>query len=173
MRRVVPVMLAFVVVACSSGAEPSTTTAPVATTMSTTAVTTTAAAVDCRSIPYEVGELPNRVVDDRPDPDDVPQDEFTTVPGTVSRLWLDEDGNLAVVFVRGALPPVAWPGDRGEVSIDGARGVAGQLEDGSWMVAWLEEEGGEPCDRYFMVFYAPVEASEVEAAVASLNRTAD
>lgn len=151
----------------SSTADSTTTSAPTPSTASDT----TLPSQDCEPIPYEVGELPARVVDELPEPEDVPQDEFTTVPGTVSRLWLDESGQLAVVFVRGSLPPVEWPGDRGEVSIDGARGVAGQLDDGSWMVGWFEGEGN-PCDQYFMVFYAPVEAEEVEATVASLNRTA-
>lgn len=122
-------------------------------------------------IPYQVDTLPDRVAGESPPTDDVAQDVFTTVPGTVSRLWFDEVGDLAVVLVRGSLPPIEWPGERGEVSIDGARGVAGALEDGTWMVGWFEGEG-EPCDRYFMVFYPPVVASEVEDSIASLNRTA-
>ncbi len=122
-------------------------------------------------IPYQIDTLPDRVVGESPPTDDVAQDVFTTVPGTVSRLWFDGVGDLAVVLVRGSLPPIEWPGERGEVSIDGARGVAGALEDGTWMVGWFEGEG-EPCDRYFMVLYPPVAASEVEDTIASLNRTA-
>jgi hypothetical protein len=112
MRRVVLLVLAMTLVACNgdSGAESTTSTSAVA---STTVVPTTAPVEDCAPIPYEVGELPERVVDEVPDPEDVPQDVFTTVPGTISRLWLDEDGNLVVVFVRGSLPPIEWPGDRG------------------------------------------------------------
>ena len=163
-------MLALAIVACDGGSSAVSTTSPPAN-VSTSATDTTSPRRDCGPIPYDVGELPAKVVDEAPDPEDVPQDVFTTVPGTISRLWLDEDGNLAVVFVRGSLPPIEWPGDRGEVSIDGARGVAGQLEDGSWMVGWFEGDG-EDCDQYFMVFYPPVEAEEVEATIASLNRTA-
>ncbi len=76
-----------------------------------------------------------------------------------------------MALVRGSLPPEEWPGERGEVSIDGARGVAGQFEDGTWVVAWFEEPG-DRCDRYMLVVYQPVEAAEVEATVASLDRTA-
>ncbi len=165
-------MLAVSIAACDVGGDGGATTTSTAVAASTSVIATTMPAEDCAPIPYEVGELPARVVDEVPDPEDVPQDEFTTVPGTISRLWLDEDGNLAVVFVRGSLPPIEWPGDRGEVSIDGARGVAGQLDDGSWMVGWFEGDG-ESCDQYFMVFYAPVEPEDVEATIASLNRTAN
>lgn len=170
MRRVVLVLLVSLV-ACSGGGAVSSTSATPATSSTTPVSSTSTTLPDCGSIPYEIGVLPARVVDERPSTDDVPQDDFTTVPGTVSRLWFDEDGGLALVFVRGSLPPVEWPGDRGEVSIDGARGVAGQLEDGSWMVGWFEGEG-DACDRYFMVFYPPIDPSEVEATIASLNRTA-
>jgi hypothetical protein len=101
----------------------------------------------------------------------VARDDFTSIVGTRSQLYLDGAGNLAVAFVRGALPPRDWPGDKGEVSIDGARGVAGPLDDGTWMVAWFEGNG-DRCDRYFMVFYPPVEPSEVQATIESLDRVA-
>ncbi len=168
MRRVAIILL-LGVVACSGETGASTTVRPSETSTSTPA--TTLAQQDCGVIPYQVDTLPDRVVGETPPTDAVAQDVFTTVPGTVSRLWFDESGDLAVVLVRGSLPPIEWPGERGEVSIDGARGVAGALEDGTWMVGWFEGEG-EPCDRYFMVFYSPVETSEVEDTIASLNRTA-
>jgi hypothetical protein len=127
---------------------------------------------DCGAIPYEVEVVPERVSDESPATDDVELDDvFTTVPGTVSRLWFDDEGETVVAFVRGSLPPVQWPGERGEVSIDGARGVAGPLDDGTWMVAWFEGDG-EPCDQFYMVFYPPVIPAEVEATIESLNRKA-
>lgn len=163
----VPVVV--VVAACSGEASPTST----ATSSTVPDESTTVPQQECGAIPYEVEVLPDRVQGERPPTDDVPQDVFTTVPGTVSRLWFDGDGELAVVLARGSLPPMQWPedGERGEVSIDGARGVAGQLDDGTWMIGWFEGEG-EPCDRYFMVFYPPVEATEVSDTIGSLNRTA-
>lgn len=165
-------MLALVLAAaCSDGGAVATTT--VLTAPSTTAVptSTTLPSQDCGLIPYEVASLPERVDTEQPEVEDVPQDVFTTIPGTNSRMWFDADGEVALVFVRGSLPPVEWPGDRGEVSIDGARGVAGPLLDGSWMVAWYEGTGA-PCDQFFMVFYPPVAPAEVEATIDSLDRTA-
>lgn len=76
-----------------------------------------------------------------------------------------------VALIRGSLPPEQWPGRKGEVTIDGARGVAGPFEDGTWVVAWYEQPG-ERCDLYMLVFYPPVEPAEVEATVNSLDRVA-
>jgi hypothetical protein len=181
-------LVAVLLAACSDptgssatgpGADPPVASGPPGTSSTTVAGTTTTTGAtpegpleECDPIPYAVGTLPARVDADRPAPDEIPRDQYTTIPGTRSDLWFDDDGEVAVSFIRGSLPPEEWPGDRGEVSIDGARGVAGPFEDGSWVVAWFEGDGGERCDRYFMVFYPPVEPSEVEATVASLDRTA-
>jgi hypothetical protein len=170
MKRLLGLALVVMVAACSDSAV-TTTTALVVVTTSTVPTPATIVTKDCGSAPYVIEVLPSRVEADRPVVDNVPQDMFTTIPGTTSSIWFDSDGDPAVVFVRGALPPIEWPGERGEVSIDGARGVAGPLDDGGWMVAWFEGEG-EPCDQYFMVFYPPVEPAEVEATVLSLDRTA-
>ena len=102
-------------------------------------------------------------------PRSVPLDEFTSVPGTSSVIWVDTDGNVAVELVRGTLPPREYPGAKGEVEVAGARGVAGQFEDGTWVVAWFTEPG-ERCDLYTMVFYQPVEPDEVKATLASIRR---
>jgi hypothetical protein len=166
MRRLHLVLVA-VLAACAGPAADTTTTTP--TTVA--AETTTTVLEDCGAIPYDVGELPPLVEPNRPVPDEVPQDEYTTIPGTRSDLWFDGDGALALVFVRGALPPREWPGERGKVSIDGAEGVAGPFPDGSWVVAWFEGSG-DRCNQYFLVFYPPVAPAEVEATVASLDRTA-
>lgn len=184
-RLSVLLLIAGTLAACSestagetTAATPTSTTAVASTTTggpepssSSSSTTTTTVPEQCGAIPYAIGTLPSRVDSDRLPPDDAPQDPYTTIPGTRSDLWLDEEGELAVAFVRGALPPEEWPGERGEVSIDGARGVAGPFEDGSWVVAWFEADG-DRCDRYFMVFYPPVEPAEVEATVGSLDRTA-
>ncbi len=138
----------------------------------TVAGTTTSTVPDCGPIRYDVGTFPAAVEPGTAPTDDVSRDAYTAIPGTVSKIWLNADGELAMAFVRGSLPPEEWPGERGEVSIDGARGVAGPFEDGTWVVAWFEEDGTDPCDRYFLVFYAPVTPTEVEATVASLDRRA-
>ncbi|MDH4309934.1 MAG: hypothetical protein OEX04_20870 [Acidimicrobiia bacterium] len=166
-------ILAVVLVAITGCAgEVSSVPTTVAVTTSVTSDTTTSAPTqDCGSVPYRVGELPERVVSEEATADEIPQDQFTTLPGTTSRLWFDGEGDPAVVLVRGALPPIDWPGEKGEVFIDGARGVAGPLDDGTWMVAWFEGQG-QGCDQFFMIFYPPVEPSEVERTIASLNRTA-
>lgn len=149
-----------------------TTTVPAETTIVPTETTRPAQLTECPEIPYEVGVFPSRVdADVRPAPADVLPDEFTSLPATRSELWFDADESVVMAFVRGALPPQEWPGDRGEVSIDGARGVAGPFDDGSWVVAWFEG-AGERCDQYFMVFYPPVEPSDVEATIDSLDRVA-
>lgn len=176
LRRLV--VLALLLVAC--GGEPGADTAPTSTTPTTTTspvettsleATSTTLPEECGRIPYSVGSLPGRADPERPEPDEIPQDAYTTIPGTRSDMWFDREGSPVVAFVRGALPPEEWPGDRGEVSIDGARGVAGPFPDGTWVVAWYEAEG-DRCDQYFMVFYPPVDPSEVEATIESLDRTA-
>jgi hypothetical protein len=97
-------------------------------------------------------------------------DEFTSIGGTTSILWVDAAGEVAVALIRGTLPPEDWPGERGEVNVAGLRAVVGPFADGRWVAAWFEEEGSERCDRYTMVFYPPVDSSEVELSLASIVR---
>ncbi len=161
--------------ACSS-AEPvgSTTTATSRPSTTTTVETTTTATLppECPAPPYEVGVLPARAALDRPpSSEQVVLDQFTTIAGTSATIWVDAEGNAVMALVRGSLPPEQWPGDRGEVFIDGARGVAGPFADGTWVVAWFEEPG-DRCDRYMAVFYPPVEPAEVRATIESMNRVA-
>lgn len=178
MRRSL-VVLAVVVSACSgSGADTTISTLPETTTTSTTtttlpeSTTTVTLPPQCPEAPYDVGVLPPRAAVGRPpSTEQVVLDQFTTIPGISAKIWIDEEGAPVMALVRGSLPPEEWPGERGEVSIDGARGVAGQFEDGTWVVAWFEEPGAR-CDRYMLVVYQPVEAAQVEATVASLDRTA-
>jgi hypothetical protein len=169
--------LVFVVglAACSS-VEPvgSTITATSQPSTTTTVETTTTATLppECPTPPYEVGVLPARAALDRPpSSEQVVLDQFTTIAGTSATIWVDAEGNAVMALVRGSLPPEQWPGDRGEVFIDGARGVAGPFADGTWVVAWFEEPG-DRCDRYMAVFYPPVEPTEVQATIESMNRVA-
>ncbi len=172
MRRVVLVTVgALVVAACATSGEPvrpPPVTSP-ATTTTTEATTTVTFPPECPPVPYRVGVLPARVVQASGDPARVALDEFTSIPGTSSLIWLDDEGEPAVELVRGTLPPRDYPGAKGEVEIAGMRGVAGQFEDGTWVVAWFEEPG-DRCDLYTMVFFQPVTPDEVEATLGSITR---
>lgn len=172
MHRLTGIVLVLALAACDAGADP-TTTAPVATADTTTTepTTTTTRLVECAPPPYQVGDLPEKVEPTVVDPVELESDAHLEVAGSSSTIWLDGDANLAMALVRGTLPLEEWPGERGEVSIDGARGVAGQFEDGSWVVGWFEQPG-ERCDLFTMVFYPPIDPAEVQATLASMDRTA-
>lgn len=172
MRRGMTAWLALALVACSGQAIETTTTAPPPSTTTTVVDTTTTTRLpDCPAPPYEFGSLPSTVQPNQVPAANLSLDEFTTAAGSSSTIWVGGDGDLAMALVRGALPPEQWPGERGEVDIDGARGVAGPFEDGTWVVAWYEEPGAR-CDQYTLVFYPPIEPSEVEATIESIDRTA-
>lgn len=126
---------------------------------------------NCPKPPYEIGTLPAKVSDTPLAADAVATDEYTSIPGTQSSIWLDGDGELGVALVRGSLPPHEWPSEKGEVEIDGVRAVAGPFEDGSWVVGWYEEPG-DRCDLYTMVFYSPITRDEVRATLETMNRVA-
>lgn len=147
------------------------TTSTVVVTSTTAALTTTTLEplVECPPIPYRVPNLPARVSGEAADLEAIELDEFTAIGGTRSVFWVDSSGSLTVALIRGTLPPQDWPGDRGEVEVAGVRAVVGPFDDGKWVAAWFEGEG-ERCDLYTMVFYPPIEASEVEAALASIVR---
>jgi hypothetical protein len=165
-------VLVLVLAACSSGGETTTTsTAPSTTSTTVEETTTTTRPVQCAKPPYRVDLLPERVEPTIVDPDDLDRNDYLEVAGTSSTIWLDGEGDLAVALIRGTLPLEEWPGERGEVSIDGARAVAGPFDDGSWVVGWFEAPG-ERCDQFTMVFFPPVDAAEVEATLASMDRTA-
>lgn len=171
MRRLVPFLL--LVAACTGGAETSTTTTPPPETTSTTVeeTTTTTRPAECAPPPYRVEVVPERVEPTIVDPEDLERNDYLEIAGTSSTIWLDGDGGLAMALIRGTLPLEEWPGEKGEVSIDGARAVAGPFDDGSWVVGWFEQPG-DRCDQFTMIFFPPVEPAEVEATLASMDRTA-
>lgn len=173
MRRGMIAGIVLVLTACSaeSAQTTATETTSAATTTTMVETTTTTRPPDCPPPPYEFGSLPSTVAPNQVPAENLSLDEFTTVPGSSSSIWVSESGDLAMALVRGALPPEQWPGDRGEVDIDGARGVAGPFEDGTWVVAWFEEPG-DRCDQYTLVFYPPIDPSEVEATLETIDRTA-
>lgn len=170
-------LLVFVLAACSGTAVETTTTVSHTTTTSleTTSTagetTTTAPPRQCPSAPYELTSLPFTVGQGLLDPDDIEPDVWTSVGGTNTTFWGRPDGTVAIALVRGALPAVDWPGDKGEVDIAGTRAAVGPHPDGTWVVGWFLEPR-ERCDLYTMVFYPPVVPEEVESTLLGMERTA-
>lgn len=158
--------------ACSGGgADPSTTTstALVTTTTSVAITSTTSPPPDCPPAPYELSFLPEGVGQGDFDSSTLEPDVWTSVAGSNTTFVPRSDDTVAIALIRGTLPAVEWPGERGEVSIDGTRGVAGPHPDGAWVVGWFEEPG-ERCDEYSMVFYPPWNPSDVEQVLAGMDR---
>lgn len=170
MRRLTLMGLLISIAACAGSGVGTTTTSSLAATTSTfVETTTTAAPVECPGAPYQLAYLPAGVGSDLLDTDNIEMDAWTSVGGTQTNFFGREDGSVAIALIRGTLPPVDWPAEKGEVSIDGTRGVVGPHPDGSWVAGWYEEPG-ERCDLYTMVFYAPVASTDVEAVLAGMNR---
>jgi hypothetical protein len=96
-------------------------------------------------------------------------DVWTSVPGSNTTIIPRNDDTVAIALIRGTLPAVDWPGEKGEVSIDGTRAAVGPHPDGTWVAGWFEEPG-ERCDRYTMVFYPPWNPADVEEALTGMNR---
>jgi hypothetical protein len=166
MKRAFPLL--FVLILACSGAGSATTTTTTAQATTTVAVPTTAPTVECPPPPYELGSLPAGVGATVLDAEEIEPDVWTSVPGSSATLWGREDV-VALALIRGTLPPVEWPGDKGEVFIDGTRGVAGPHPDGTWVAGWFEAPG-ERCDLYTMVFYRPIASGDVEQTLAGMNR---
>ncbi|HEY7704884.1 MAG TPA: hypothetical protein VID03_08675 [Acidimicrobiia bacterium] len=164
-------LIAVVLLTACSGAVSTTTGAASSSTTASGPTTSIPSLVECDNPPYRIGEFPGAVQGAATDPSLIDLDVFTSIGGTRSIFWVDAEGNLSLALVRGALPPVDWPGEKGEVMVAGVRGVAGPHQDGKWVVAWYEGTGEERCDLYMLVFYPPVTPDEVEASVASVTRT--
>jgi hypothetical protein len=167
MRRlaIVVVLLA----ACSGDVSAETTTTTMPTTTTTLSdTTTTSPPPDCPAAPYELTVLPVGVGDGEFD-STVEPDVWTSVAGTNTTFVPRSDDTVAIALIRGTLPAVEWPAEKGEVDIDGTRAVAGPHPDGAWVAGWFEEPG-ERCDQYTMVFYPPWNPSDVEQVLAGMNR---
>ncbi len=160
--------LLLLVSACSSAGSDTTTTSLAAATTSGESVSTTAPPVECPSPPYQVSFLPAGVGAAVLDPAEIEPDVWTSVPGSSATLW-GQGEEVAIALVRGSLPAVDWPGDKGVVSIDGTDGVVGPHDDGTWVAGWFEAPG-ERCDLYTMVFYPPVAPEDVEQVILGMNR---
>ncbi len=161
-------VLALVLAGCSTGTGASTTTTLAVSTTAAQGSTTTAP-LECPAPPYELGYLPPDVGDSPLDPNDIDGDVWTSVPATSSVLLARPDGSVGIALIRGTLPAVDWPGEKGEVTIDGTRAVVGPHDDGTWVAGWFEAPG-DRCDRFTMVFYPRIDPSEVEQVLAGMNR---
>ena len=157
--------------ACSGGGAEqttTTTTAPSTTTSTLADTTTTAPPPDCPAAPYDLTALPVGVGEGGFD-STVEPDVWTSVAGSNTTFVPRADDTVAIALIRGTLPAIDWPAEKGEVDIDGTRAVAGPHPDGTWVAGWFEEPG-ERCDQYTMVFYPPWSPSDVEQVLAGMNR---
>lgn len=163
--------LGVLLVACSGTAPDSTTSsAPGSTTTSTIAITTTTQPPpECPRAPYELGDLPPDVGQGELESESMEPDAWTSVAGTNTIFVPRRDDTVAIALIRGTLPAIDWPDEKGEISIDGTRAVVGPHPDGTWVAGWFEEPG-ERCDMYTMVFYPPWNPADVETVLLGMNR---
>jgi hypothetical protein len=167
--RSIPVFL-LLVMACSAPDTAATTTTATPVSTTTVAVTTsTEPPVECPPPPYELEFLPAGVGSAVLDVADIEPDVWTSVPGIGATLWGRGDGTVAMALIRGSLPAVDWPAEKGEVFIDGTRAAVGPHPDGTWVAGWFEAPG-ERCDLYTMVLYPPISPDEVEQVIEGMNR---
>lgn len=156
--------------ACSANTTVTTTTPSTTTTSTIVATATTAEPpVECPAAPYEFEALPVDVGVGEPAAEDIEPDVWTSVPGSNTTFVPRADGSVAIALIRGTLPAVDWPAEKGEVFIDGTRAAVGPHPDGTWVAGWYEEPG-QRCDLYTMVFYPPWAPADVEAVLDGMNR---
>jgi hypothetical protein len=96
-------------------------------------------------------------------------DVWTSAPGSNTTFVPRSDDTVAIALIRGTLPAVDWPGEKGEATVDGTRAAVGPHPEGTWVAGWFEEPK-ERCDLYTMVFYPPWDPSEVEQVLTAMNR---
>ena len=169
MRRLVLLVLVGLVACSGEAGEATTTTTTFATTTSTTAATTTTAPPDCPRAPYDLAFVPVGVGEGDLESAGLDPDVWTSAPGTNTTFIPRNDDTMAIALIRGTLPAVDWPAEKGEVSVDGTAAVVGPHPDGTWVAGWFEEPG-ERCDLYTMVFYPPWAPSDVEQVLAGMDR---
>ena len=169
MRRLVVGVLILAACGGSPAADSTTTSSPAEpTTTASPATSTTEPPPDCPPAPYEMTVLPAGIGEGAIDSSSEP-DVWTSVAGSNTTFVPRADDTAAIALIRGTLPAVDWPGEKGEVSIDGTRAVVGPHPDGAWVAGWFEEPG-ERCDQYTMVFYPPWNPTDVEAVLQGMNR---
>lgn len=168
MHRVALTALLFVASCAGTGSGATSTTTTVLATTTTTVATTTTTPVECPPPPYELEFLPVGVGANL-DLEEIEPDVWTSVPGISATLWGRDDGTVAMALIRGSLPAVDWPAEKGEVSVDGTRAVVGPHPYGTWVAGWFEAPG-DRCDLYTLVVYPPIAPEEVEQVIAGMNR---
>jgi hypothetical protein len=166
------VALIVVLSACSaagSAASSTTSTLPATTTSTVTDTSTTVPPLECPEAPYALTFLPVGVGEGVLDTTSISLDVWTSVAGSKTTFIPRSDNTVAIALIRGTLPAVDWPGEKGEISIDGTRAAVGPHPDGTWVAGWYEQPG-ERCDLYTMVFYPPWNPSDVQEVLAGMNR---
>lgn len=170
MRRPFLVSLLMAVSACAGTAELTTTVATTPTPGPASSTTPSVEVVtECPPAPYEVGFLPAGMGQGTLDPETLEPDVWTSVAGSNTTFIPGDEGEVAIALIRGTLPAVDWPAEKGEISIDGTRAAVGPHPDGTWVAGWFEAPG-ERCDLYTMVFYPPWDPQDVEQVLTSMNR---
>jgi hypothetical protein len=169
--RPLPALLSMLlaIAACTGTTTETTTTTVPSTTTTVESTTTTEPPIECPRAPYELEALPFGVGEGDIPSEEIEPDVWTSVPGTHTTFIPRSDDTLAVALIRGTLPPVDWPAEKGEVDIDGTPAVVGPHPDGTWVAGWFEEPR-ERCDLYTMVFYPPWVPSDVEMVIEGMNR---
>lgn len=167
------IVIGVVVLTGCSGVGSANTTEPPfpETTAPGDATTTTSSTVppgECPPPPYDLTFVPAGVGEGEIDTT-VEPDVWTSVPGTNTIFVPRSDDTIAIALIRGTLPAVDWPAEKGEISIDGTRAAVGPHPDGTWVAGWYEEPA-ERCDLYTMVFYPPWNPSDVEDVLLGMNR---
>ncbi|MBW3666259.1 MAG: hypothetical protein KY394_01560 [Actinobacteria bacterium] len=156
--------------ACSGTTAATPTVAVTSTSVAVATSTTTAEMVtECPPAPYQLSFLPAGIGEGTLDPETLEPDVWTSVAGSNTTFFPRDDGSAAVALIRGTLPAVDWPGEKGEASIDGTRAAVGPHRDGTWVAGWFEAPG-ERCDLYTMVFYPPWSPADVEQVLTGMNR---
>jgi hypothetical protein len=171
-RLILPFAVLLAACGGSPGADQTTTPTSTPLSITTSAVPTTIEGpppVECPPAPYELGYVPFGVGEPTLDTEAIEPDVWTSEGGTNTTFWARTDGTVAMALVRGDLPALEWPGEKGEIFVDGTRGAVGPHLDGTWVAGWAEQPG-ERCDEYSMIFYPPVAPAEVEETLAGMNR---
>lgn len=169
MRRLIIALVVLTACAGPSSDSSSTTVEVASSTTLAPETSTTQPPPQCPAAPYEFTFLPVGVGQGDLDPETLERDVWSSVPGSNTSLIPRSDDTVAIAMIRGTLPPVDWPGEKGEVTIDGTRAAVGPHPDGTWVAGWFEEPG-ERCDLYTMVFYAPWSPTDVEQVLVGMNR---
>lgn len=167
--RALSALLTLLMVAACTGTSNESTTTTTALTTTTAVTTTTEPPTECPPAPYEFEFLPFGVGEGDLAAAEIEPDVWTSVPGTHTTFIPRSDDTLALALIRGTLPAVDWPAEKGEVDIDGTPAVVGPHPDGTWVAGWFEEPR-DRCDLYTLVFYAPWAPGDVEAVIDGMNR---